>query len=320
MHLARGAEHVVTTVHHHGQIAGQVGGAGDQATLGRGSPGGGVLGQRPFGAEPRAVPGRHHVVDLPVGDEAVRHPDRLEDVVGDIGLEVLATDDLDDPAEDLVVGVGVVPGLTRHVSGSDLGQSVDPAGELVLPAVGVGVRRVPLQRGEATGVTEQLPDSDRAGGATREALEIGLHGGVEVDPARLDQLHHGQRGEALGHRAGQEGGMWGDRLVPSEPGDSARTDGGDLAVGDHGVGHTGHAGRGQFLVDELVDRPLRCSRRYGGRGRRRPRRQADAHNQGKSSEHSPMHGPGGCVPVAPHASACRTRPCVVGPRKPQQTR
>lgn len=95
-------------------------------------------------------------MDLAVGDETVRQADRLEDVLGDVGLEFVPTDDLDHPAEDLVVRVRVLPCRTGRGDRSDRDQPVDPPRQLVGPAGVVREGRVALQGGETARVAQQL--------------------------------------------------------------------------------------------------------------------------------------------------------------------
>ena len=154
--LALRAQHVVLAVHHHLQVARQVAGAGHDPPLRSRRPVGRGVGQRPLGAEPRQVPGRHALMDLAVGDEAVPHPDRLEDVLCDVGLELLPAHDLDHPAKNLVVRVRVLPLRAGRTRRRDLRELCHPARELIPRAGRVRLRGVALLRGEAARVAEQL--------------------------------------------------------------------------------------------------------------------------------------------------------------------
>ena len=86
---------------------------------------------------------------------------------------------------------------------------------------------------------------------------------VQVDLARLDQLHDGQRREALGDRAGQERRVRRDFDVASDLDNTAVACRGDLAVGHHGVRQAGHTGSRHLAIDEVLDRSLTYTCRQG---------------------------------------------------------
>ena len=131
LRLACGADHVVLTVHHHLHVERQIAGGRDDSALGGRCAVGRVLVQRTFGGEPRGMPGRHRAMDFAVGDEAVPHTYRHENVGRHVDLELLPAHDLDQSAKDLVVEVRVLPPLTRSIGRSHLGKGVDRALEHV---------------------------------------------------------------------------------------------------------------------------------------------------------------------------------------------
>ena len=109
------------------------------------------------------MPGCHGFVDLAVCDEAVLHPDRLQNVGSYIALEFLPADNFDQATKNLVIRVRIFPTLLGFVIWSELFQLADPARQLILLTDGVSSRSVSLQCGKAARMAEQLSDGDGAG-------------------------------------------------------------------------------------------------------------------------------------------------------------
>ena len=231
-----------------------------------------------------------------------------------VGLVLLPADDLDHPTEDLVVRIRVLPLRARCACWRDRRELCHPARELILLPGRVRMRRVALQSGEAAGVAEQLTDGDDPGGPAREPVEIARDLGVQVDLARLDQLHDGQCREALGDRADHERGVRRDRHLAAEPHDPARTRRGDVAVGHHGVGQTGYARRRHLPVDEVVDGPLRTSRRKDRSHPKREDRQKCPHRI-ISRLMLPSRTVGRSRPCGPSTTHAVPRTCSTTPRQ-----
>ena len=104
-------------------------------------------------------------MDLSVGDEAVRHADRLEDHCLDVERKLLTAHGLDKGAENLVVCVRIFPSCPGFIGRRPLRNPFHLARKLVLAPGQVGVRVVALQGRIAAGVAQQLPDGDCARGA-----------------------------------------------------------------------------------------------------------------------------------------------------------
>ena len=101
-------------------------------------------------------------------------------------------------------------------------------------------------------------------GRPAKAIQIVGNLGIQVDLARLDQLHHGQRREALGDRADQEGRIRRDFAVAPDLENAVRTNRCDLAIGHDGIGQARHAGSGHLASDEILDGSFGCTQMQGG--------------------------------------------------------
>ena len=227
--LAFGAQHVVLAVHHHLQVARQVVGARDDPALRSRCPVGRSVGHRPLGAEPRPVPGRHGLVDLAVGDEAVRPcPTGSRMCCCNVGLELLPAHDLDHATKNLVVRIRVLPLLrrVRRLASTAASWSTPRASSSSSP-VASGCAALPCHVEKPLVWLSSCRIVMTPGGPAREPVEIVRDLGVQVDLARLDQLHDGQRREALGDRADHERRVRRDLHVASEPDDAPRTRRGD---------------------------------------------------------------------------------------------
>ena len=135
-----------------------------------------------------------------------------------------------------------------------------------------------MQGGEAARMAEQLPDRDCPPGPPREAVEILRSLAVQVDLSRLDQLHHGQRREALGDRASQESRLRRDFINAPDLDNTVRTNRCDLAIGHDGVGQARHAGSRHLTSDEILYRSIRCTRMQGGTETKCKDSQSDVHD------------------------------------------
>ena len=217
------------------------------------------------------------VVDLAVGDEAVLHADRLEDVGRHVGLVVLPADDLDQATEDQVVGVRVLPPLAGRVGGSQLGDAGRPGGRarpsppvasvceafpcsVEKPLVWLSSCRIviaPAGWPEKTSRYCETSASRSTSPASTSCITASAVKLLEIEPD-------------------QEGRVRRDLGVASGLDDAARADRGDLAVGHDGVGQAGHAGCGHLAVDEVLDRSVGCARRQGGDEAERQGRQGAA--------------------------------------------
>ena len=131
----------------------------------------------------------------------VGHAERIEHVLLQVGVVVLAAGLLDDQAEEVVAGVRVTParaGRELQRKGGEVGHHL-----VARPAVALEAR---VQRAvvrvvrDAGGVVEQAGDRHVAGGAlvVRQPLADGV---VEREDAAVHHLQGGQRGERLGDRA-----------------------------------------------------------------------------------------------------------------------
>src|SRR5690606_22948467 len=130
----------------------------------------------------------------------VAHPERAGDVGGDVLVEALAGDPLDDLAE------RDEPEVAVDVAGARLARRCHVPHA---PEGGGLVGRAPqVDPGRQTGgVGEQLLDGDRLLAVRREGGDVGGGGVREVDLAALDELHDRDGGEELG-----QGGEVEDRV------------------------------------------------------------------------------------------------------------
>ena len=189
----------------------------------------GLGGDRQLGAKRAHGVAGGESVGLVLGDreEGVFHAERLEDPLLEEDIQGLATDDLDQPADD-VGGNRIVPGLPRRELQRHAGQggdsfdqplAVEVLAELQLAVGGINVAELLEAVGQAGGVAQEVDDQHRPVGRLR--LE-GLHVAAVVDPevlpfgnvpghrivesgqALLDQHHEGDRGDRLGHRVDAE--------------------------------------------------------------------------------------------------------------------
>ena len=197
----------------------------------------------------------------------IGHPERAEDVIAEICLEVLARQRLDDATAPIDAGA-VQPLLTRieeqrarHIrfARARLEVAHDRAGEVVAEPGRVR-EQMPHGRCPLCG-----PQCVRPGLGV-EALEhfqvcqlrqVLLGRIVEAEPALLDQLHHRQRRDRLGHRRDAENGVDGHRPAA---GGVCHSEGALIhdaaAIGDH-RDHAWNVAARDRIGQHLVDR-RRC--------------------------------------------------------------
>ncbi len=162
-------------------------------------------------------------------ERRMRHSQRIEDVVLDVAVELLARDSLDDVAGQRRAVVRVGRHRSRRVDAVR-----DRARQHLAERVGLGVVLDQIFGGlrETRRVGHQVAHRDRLAVQRRNLeVEVGVDVGVEVDLARLHLLHDRGPGEQLGDRAGPEQRQVGiDRL-------------GRLEVGIAEAAHRSAAGR-----------------------------------------------------------------------------
>src|SRR5262245_54532463 len=126
----------------------------------------------------------------------MRHAQRPEDVFGDILLERLPGNALDDIARQCSTIIGICWCLTRRIyaRGHILDQILSQRPEIgSRPARMIGECRL-----ETRGVRHQMTQSDCLRISSRNLkVEVLINVAVEVELALLDQLHHGSPGKEL---------------------------------------------------------------------------------------------------------------------------
>ncbi len=153
----------------------------------------------------------------------IGHPQWAEDVIAEIGLEVLARKRFDDAASPIDAGA-VEPLLTRIEEQRACGI------RFARTRLEIAHDRTREVVAESGCVREHMPDSRRSFGGpecvltslriegledfqVRELRKVLLGRIVEAEPALFNQLHHGQRGDRLGHRRDAEDGIDGHRAA-----------------------------------------------------------------------------------------------------------
>ena len=133
-------------------------------------------------------------------DEAgVAHAERLEHVLLEVGVELLARDDLDEMA-DHVGGHGVVPARARRELQRQRGERVDHVGERVAGLGAVAHGELPVRRvdvgalheavGEAGGVAQQIADGHGPrGGHGGEDGVVASGEDAQILPRRDELVH-----------------------------------------------------------------------------------------------------------------------------------
>ena len=243
-------------VQHGDQVAGHVVGAGEEHPAGQRAVGDRDVEPGHGRGEPVAV--AHGQAVLPghgrVGG-GVAHAQRGEDVALDIAGVGFASGGLDDQPQQVVVGVAVLERRAGRAAQLQRGQRPHLALGGVRAGVEIGQRDFPGRGGQAAGLVQQVAHGDggrrpRVGHA--EPRQIAPDGGIQFDPPRLRQLHHGQGGERLGQRADVEGGLRdGWRAVRAGAAEAALVD--DAPILHHGQGHAGQAQAAHLSFNVGVD-------------------------------------------------------------------
>jgi hypothetical protein len=180
-----------------------------------------------------------------------RHAQRLEDEGPDRRLEGGAGDGLNHPAGEAEAGVAVGPGGAQGGDLREVGHPGHVPLEGVVALAGV-LEAVALP---AAGVAQEVAHRDPRGGVLvgePEVGEVGADGGVEVEPAGLDEAHGGGGEDGLGDGAGQEEGVGGDGQGVLDAGDA---EAGEVlaAVVDQAEGGAGDAVAVQGLAGGADD-------------------------------------------------------------------
>ncbi len=141
------------------------------------------------------------------------HAQRIEHVLGQVGLIGLPGYGLNDHPEDVIVVVEILVALSRGGDGPGLAEG---ANAFLDRGVGARIPAGVSLLTQAAGLMQELSDGDlgsRVGIGQGEPGEVGLHGRTEIDGALLRELHDGQRGERLGDRRDIELGVGGHGLT-----------------------------------------------------------------------------------------------------------
>jgi hypothetical protein len=139
------------------------------------------------------------------------------------------------------------------------------------------------------GLVKQVPHGDAGRGdrvGQAEPGQVALHRRVQVDLARLDQLHDRQGGQRLGRRGQQEGGLRGDRPA-GRAGLAEAAQVHHLVAVDDAERQAGQAGGAPLRLHVAVDggKIRRAGARCAGRGRDRWAHRAKREQGEQGSQH-----------------------------------
>ena len=237
-------------------------------------------------------------------DRGVRHPQRREDSVLDVFLVVQLRRQLDDVRGEHGAEIRVRgdrsrrEDAARHVADDDVGEGTEAIRGLREQAEDVVL--------EARRMRHEVFDRDRlwkrAGDV--DAAQILVHIGVQIEPALLDQLHHGGPQKHLRVRADAEQRAAGiDRRAPGEIGEPVAFLERDAPLIDNDDDRSGHMVRLALRFHDAVDeafprvarvccrqvrlRPDSSGRLIGGSGIGR-RQRKDHHDDYRRSRHMPL--------------------------------